>query len=173
MLLFLCRCLCHFRQFLRPVIATPQPLSSSPNPCRLCCCLWSFGHAIYSSFYADASIVVVDSAGQSVQDYLPLGCWFLISSGGGLHLWLLGALVYLTLFGIYIIENIWGVNCIPREFTRNIQSFCLSSICVVCDIDKTGKRALKLSIQWKTNYLWVVEFVFFLTTVFTCDCWAR
>ena len=36
---------------------------------------------------------------QSVIDYLPLGCWLFISSGDGLHLWLLGALVYLTLLG--------------------------------------------------------------------------
>ena len=59
------------------------------------------------------------------------------------------------------VENSWGVNWIPREFTRNIQSFGLSLICVVCDIDETGKRALKLSSQWNTTHLWVVDFVFF------------
>ena len=32
-------------------------------------------------------------------------------------------------------------------FTRNIQTFGLSLICVVSDIDETGKRALKLSRQ--------------------------
>ena len=37
------------------------------------------------------------------------------------------------------------VNVIPRQFTNNIQSFCSSSICVVCSIDETGKRALEIA----------------------------
>ena len=81
-----------------------------------------------------------------------LGCWLLILSGDGLHLWLLGELVYLTLFGIDTVEDSWGVNWIYREFTRNIQSFGLSLICVVCDIDETGKIDLKLVTKWKNYY---------------------
>ena len=71
--------------------------------------------------------------------YLLLGFWLRISSGDGLHLWLLGALVYLNLFGIDPFKKIWGVNWIPRDFTRNIKSFGSSSICVVCDIDETQR----------------------------------
>ena len=89
-----------------------------------------------------------------MKDYLPLGCWICILSGDGLHLWLLGALLYLTFFGINTIENSWVVNLIPRDFTRNIQYFGSSSICVVCDINETGTRALKLATKWKTTYLW-------------------
>ena len=43
-------------------------------------------------------------------------------------------------------------------FTRNIQSFGSSLICVVCDIDKIGDRSLKLYSQCNTTYLWVVDF---------------
>ena len=60
-------------------------------------------------------------------------------SGDDFHLWLLGLLVYPILFRIDTVENIWGVNWIPREFTRNIQYFGLSSICVVCYINKTQR----------------------------------
>ena len=69
-----------------------------------------------------------------------LSCWLCISSGNGLHLWLLGALVYLTLFGINTVENSWDVKWIHRYLTRNIKPFGLSSICVVCNINKTGTR---------------------------------
>ena len=58
-------------------------------------------------------------------------------------------------------------------FTRNIQSFGSISICVVSDIEETGEISVKLAIQLKTTYLWVVDFVFILVTVFTCDCWER
>ena len=58
-------------------------------------------------------------------------------------------------------------------FTWNIQSFGSIFICVVSDIDETRKRAFKLARQLKTTYLWVVDFVFFLVTVCTCDFWAR
>ena len=58
-------------------------------------------------------------------------------------------------------------------FTRNIQSFGLSSIFVVSDIEDTGKRSVKLSSQLKTTSLWVVDFVFLLVAVCACDCWAR
>ena len=79
-----------------------------------------------------------------------LGCWLRILFGDGLHLWLLGALVYLTLFGINTVKNSWGVNLIPRDFRRNIQLFWFY---VFCDIDKTGTRALKLATKWNTTYL--------------------
>ena len=69
------------------------------------------------------------------------------------HLWLLGALVYLNLFGIDTVENSWGLNWIHRDFTRNIQYFGLSLICVVFDIDDTGTRALNLTTKWKINLL--------------------
>ena len=81
------------------------------------------------------------------------GCCLFILSGDCLHLWLLGALVYLNVFVLDTVENSWGVNWIPRYFTRNIQSFSLSSIYVVFDIDKTVTMALKLATSWKNTYL--------------------
>ena len=107
-----------------------------------------------------------------------LVCWFHIYSGDCLHLWLLGTLVYLTVFGIYTDENSWGVHWTPRDFTRNIKSFGSSSIYVVCDTNKTGTRALKLATKWKTNsllgcwlrissgdgfHLWLLGTLFYLT----------
>ena len=53
--------------------------------------------------------------------------------------------------------------------TRNIQSFGLSFICVVSDIDEKRKRYLKLASNEKTIYVWVVDLVFLLVTVCTCD----
>ena len=88
-----------------------------------------------------------------MKDYLPLGCWLCIFSCDIFHLWLLGALVYLTLFVIDIIENSWDVNWIPRDFTSNIISFGLISICVVCGINDTGTWALKLANSLNTAYL--------------------
>ena len=135
-LIFLCRqlrCCCQFR---RPVIATPHPSSSSLNPFHLRRHFLSLWRVVYSSSPDDTSVIVVDSAVQSVKDYLPCGCWLCISSGDVLYLWLLGELVYLTLFVIDTVGNSWGVNRISRDFTRNIQSFGLSSICVVCNINK-------------------------------------
>ena len=82
-----------------------------------------------------------------------LGYWLIISFGDSFYLWMVGALVYLTLFGIYTVENSWGINWIPRDFTRNIQPFGSSSICVVCDIDETGTRDFKIATKWKTTYL--------------------
>ena len=66
-----------------------------------------------------------------------LGVWLHISSGDGFYLWLLDALVYLTLLSIYTVGNSWVLKWIPKDFTSNIKSFGLSSICVVCDIEKT------------------------------------
>ena len=42
-------------------------------------------------------------------------CWLSFFSGDVFHLWLLGALVYLTLFGIYAGEISWGVHWIWRD----------------------------------------------------------
>ena len=82
-----------------------------------------------------------------------MGCWLRILSGDGLHLWLLGTLVYLTLFGIDTVENSSGVNWILRDFKSNIQSFGSISIYVVYNISETGTRALKLATKLKTTYL--------------------
>ena len=71
-----------------------------------------------------------------------------------------------------IVENIEVQNEYLDYFTRNIQSFGSSSICVVSDTDETGKRGLKLASQLKTNHLWVVDFMFCLVKVCNCDCWA-
>ena len=73
-LIFLLRRLHHCCQFIRTIIATPQPPPLSPHPFRLVCRLWSLRRVVYSSYSADSSVVVVNSAVQSVQDYLPLGC---------------------------------------------------------------------------------------------------
>ena len=42
---------------------------------------------------------------------------------------------------------------------------------MVYDIDKTGKRYLKLAIQCKTSYLWVVDLVFLLMMVSLVTVW--
>ena len=93
-IIFLCRRLRCCQQFLRPIIVTPQPPSTSPNRSLKLATKWK-------------------------TTYL-LGCWLRISSGDGFHLWLLGALVYLNMFCIDTVENSWGVNWTPRDFTRNI-----------------------------------------------------
>ena len=64
-LIFLCRRLRRCRQFLRPVIATPHPPSSSPNPCRLCRYLRSLESVVYSLSSADTSVVVAESSSPS------------------------------------------------------------------------------------------------------------
>ena len=51
-----------------------------------------------------------------------LDFWLSIFSANGLQLWLLGTLVYLTLFGLDTVENSWGVNLIYRDVPRNIKS---------------------------------------------------
>ena len=67
-----------------------------------------------------------------------LGCWLIISSGVSLHLWLFGALVFLTLFITDNVENNWGVKWIYRDLPRNMQSFGSRVIYAVWDINKTG-----------------------------------
>ena len=85
----------------------------------------------------------------------------------------MGAVVYLTLLETAPLKTVELQTEYLDYSTMNIQSFGFSLICVVSDIDKTGKRALKLSRPLKTNYLWVVELVFLLVTVCICDCWVR
>ena len=147
-----------------------------------------------SSSSADASVVVANSPGLSLQlrslrRRLRCRRWFRgpvserLLTFGFLTLYLFWwqfALVTVGNASIpYLVwndtvENSWGVNCIyPREFTRSIQPFGSNPVYVVCYIDETGNRALKISCKWNTTYIWVVEFVFFLVTVCTCDCWVR
>ena len=82
-----------------------------------------------------------------------LGCWLHILFDEGFQLWLLGTLVYLTLLGIETVDKSWGVNWIPRYFTRNMKSFGSSLIYVICDINETGTRDLKISTNWNNTYL--------------------
>ena len=58
-----------------------------------------------------------------------------------------GALVYLTLLETKSLKIVEVETEYLDYFTRNIQSFGLSLICVVRDIDETGKRSLKLASQ--------------------------
>ena len=55
--------------------------------------------------------------------------------------------VYLTLLETAPLKTVEVQTEYPDYFTRNNQSFGLSLICVVSDIDKTGKIALKLARQ--------------------------
>ena len=57
----------------------------------------------------------------------------------------MGALVYLTLLETALLKTVNVQTEYIDYFTRNIQSFGSSSICMVSDIDKTGKIALKIS----------------------------
>ena len=121
-----------------------------------------------SSSSANASVVFVNYSGPSSRcrslqcvpwielwsypqsrDYLPFGLltsyfvWWrfaFVTVGRASLPWLVG---YDT------VENSWGVNWIPRYFKRSIQSFCSSLIFVICDIEETGKRSLKLATKWK------------------------
>ena len=43
---------------------------------------------------------------------------------------------------------------------------------MVIDIDETGKIDSMLAINLETNQVLVVDFVFPLVMVCTCDCWA-
>ena len=152
--------------------------------------LWLFGTLVYLIFFSIEEYKILwfefnlcglwhwqkreesFEASQSTKDYQPFGCWIHILSGDSVHSWLLGALLYLNLFGIDTVENSWGVTWITRDFKRKVQSFGSSSICGVCGIGNIGKRALKLAIKWKTTYHWFVDFVFFLVTVCACDYYA-
>ena len=58
---------------------------------------------------------------------------------------MLGAVVYLTLLETTQLKKVEMQNEYLDYFTRKIQSFGLSSICVVRNIEETGKRDLKLA----------------------------
>ena len=57
------------------------------------------------------------------------------------------AVVYLTLLDMELLKTSGVQSEYLDYFTRNIQSFGSSSICVVSAIDETGKIALKLARQ--------------------------
>ena len=98
-IIFLCWSLHRGYQLLCPIIATPQPLVLSLN-------LRSHIHIVYSLSFANASIVVIDLAGQSVKDYLILGCCLCIFFCDVFHLWLLGMLLYLTVLGTTSLKTV-------------------------------------------------------------------
>ena len=60
---------------------------------------------------------------------------------------MLGALFYLNVLDKTPLKTVEVKTKYLDYFTRNIQSFASSLICVVSNIDETGKRALKLNIQ--------------------------
>ena len=84
---------------------------------------------------------------------------------------MLGAIFYLTFLETTPLKTVEVQTEYLDYFTRNTKSFGSSYICVISGIYKTGKRALKLDSQLKTTYLCIVDFVFLLVTVCTCDCW--
>ena len=104
-------------------------------------------HIVYSLSSANASVVAVDSVGQAVKENLPLGCWLSIYYSNGLHLWLLGVVVYLTLLEKVPLKTVEVQTEYLDYCTKNIQSFGLSLICVVININKTTKRAFQLASQ--------------------------
>ena len=59
----------------------------------------------------------------------------------------MGALVYLTVLGTTQLKTFEVQTEYLDCFKRNIQSFGAISVCVVRDIDDTGKRALKIYSQ--------------------------
>ena len=86
-------------------------------------------------------------ASQAVKHYLTLGCWLSIYYCDGLYLWLLGAVVYLTFLEAVPLKTVEVQNEYLDYFTRTIQSFGSSSICVVCDIDKTPPFGGSISVH--------------------------
>ena len=73
----------------------------------------------------------------------------------------MGVLVYLNLLETTSLKTVEVKTEYLDYFTMNIKSFGSSLICVVSDIDETGKRDLKLARKRNTTYLWVVDFVIF------------
>ena len=59
----------------------------------------------------------------------------------------MGAVVYLTLLDTAPLKTVEVQTEYLDYFIRDIQSFGSSLICVVSDIDETGKKDLKLSRQ--------------------------
>ena len=64
-----------------------------------------------------------------------------------MQLWLLGGVVHLALLEMALLKIVEVQTEYLDYFTRDIHSFGLSSIYVVSDIDKTGKRALEIARQ--------------------------
>ena len=64
-----------------------------------------------------------------------------------MHLYLLGALVYLTLLETTPLKTVQVQTEYLDYFTGNIQPFGSSLVFLVIDIDETGKRSLKLASQ--------------------------
>ena len=52
-----------------------------------------------------------------------LDCWIVSSYVDGLHLWLMGAIIYSSSIWIETVENCWSVFWIYRDFRSKIQSF--------------------------------------------------
>ena len=73
--------------------------------------------------------------------------------------------VYLTLLETAPLKKVEVQTEYLDYFMRNIQSFGSISIYVISDIDDTGKRALKISMQLNNTYSWVVDLGFLLVTV--------
>ena len=105
--------------------------------------------------------------------YLPLGCWLHISSSVSLLLWLLGAVVYLTLLETALLKSVEVQTEYLYHFSKNIQSSGSSLMWAVQYRNETRKRDFKLARLWKTTYLWVLDFIFCLVTGCICECLAR
>ena len=84
---------------------------------------------------------------QTVKEYLPLVCLLCISSCDGLHLWLLGGVVYLTLLNTATLKTVEVQTEYLDYFTRNIKYFGSSLICVVSNIDKTPPLGDSISVH--------------------------
>ena len=70
------------------------------------------------SLYHELSWLVLDWEFLFVASSFLFHCWLGIAPVEGLHLWLLGALVYLILFVLDTVENSWGVDWIYRDLPR-------------------------------------------------------
>ena len=137
---------------LRIVIAAQQTLSLSPN-------LRSLIQIFYPCPLPTPPLLLsIPWARKWKNTYLWV-IYFVFSSCGGLHLCLLGAVVYLTLLEKAPLKTFEVQTEYLDYCTRNIQSFGSSLICVVSDIDDTRNICFKLARQWRATYLWVVYFV--------------
>ena len=61
----------------------------------------------------------------------------------------MGEVVYLNLLDTATLKTVEVQTEYLYYFKRNIQSFGSSLICVISDIDETGKRALKLATKYR------------------------
>ena len=76
--------------------------------------------------------------------FIHLVCCIYISSGDGLHLVLLGAVVSLMFLETALLKIAEVQTEYLYYFSRNIQSIGLSLICVLSEIDDTRRRYFKL-----------------------------